>query len=401
MRITREHVNSKGASELHKSFYGTALKFHEPNLGGSYSSFSMSGDLAKLQCSSLHDWICGTLVHELPASRRVIVHVDDPGSEQFASWVREAIPGEVEFMKPSDLSENLPASSSGGAAIIVAYQDPGLERLRDINIALRGIRFSHRHYVVGYAFPESRRGYDRLKQDLRRGPASAKYGWSEYLVLPVGAVALHQSLAPSPVPFDNEVIEARRAELGDQLADTLLERNVPSSIPKDGLFLPRIDGNPLKLRPDSVFLPAADESVSQIAVYAMVSAAVQAAREDGSSLPRFDDNPFVRSVLDPSMFARFNDGILQASLLRSTRRSELDYSASKELSRQFAAVCESVLSSYHNDVGDAALEFVHAIVTGKVSMRALDVEAIRKLIGGVPPLRAFRELLAHESDALP
>ena len=80
----------------------------------------------------------------------------------------------------------------------------------------------------------------------------------------------------------------------------------------------------------------------------------------------------LRSVLDPSMFVRFNDGVLQASLLRASRPAELDYSASDDLSRQFALTGLSVFGGCRDQVGEAALEFVHAVATEKVSLRKTD-----------------------------
>ena len=134
----------------------------------------------------------------------------------------------------------------------------------------------------------------------------------------------------------------------------------------------------------------------------MVSAAVQAARESSvpsgrnSAQPGFDDNPFVRSVLDPSMFARFSDGILQASLLRTARRSELDYSAGDDLSRQFKSICHSILVSHHHDIGEAALEFVHALATKKVSLRPVDYASLRQKISSCPLLESFWGLLSQD-----
>ena len=133
----------------------------------------------------------------------------------------------------------------------------------------------------------------------------------------------------------------------------------------------------------------------------MVAAAMQAALEFGASSGQtsasptrgFDDNPFVRSVLDPRMFARFSDGILQASLLRAARPSELDYSASYDLSRQFVSVCYSILVSHNEDVGDAALEFVHALATEKVSLRSPDRDCLRQKISSLPVLDSFWNLL--------
>ena len=408
--LTREHINRKGAGELHKPFYRKALRFHEPSAGGSYSTFSMSENTVDADCSPLRVWVRERLIHQLPASVCTLVHVEDPMSACLASWVVDALPGNVEIKSLSDLGQMPGACFSGGAAVVVAYDDPGFERLRQVNIALRRVDPVHRHYVVGYAFPGSRNEHRRLKNDLRMGPRGPQYGWSEFLVLPVGSAPLHESLVTGFAGLNEPIVESFRCSFGDALALELMARKGQSSIRDDGLFLPRTNGKPLVLRHGSVFFPDEPEAgVSQIAVHAMVSAAIQAAREPDaeevsggrSRRPRFDDNPFVRSVLDPSMFARFNDGILQASLLRATQRSELDYSASDDLSREFASVCESILSNHRNDVGDAALEFVFALVTEKVSLRPPDSERLDKQIKSSGVLSAFRVLLEREEEVLP
>ena len=406
--ITRAHVNPDGARELHKPFYREALKFDEPApvARGAYSTFSVSTESGDSECSPMRPWVYDRLVHELPASVRTLVHVDDPMSAVLASWLREALGSHVvtkslaELMNPA-----CRAPSASGSVVVVAYQDPDLEGLRESSVALRrmeGVRSLHRHYVVGYAFPSSRAEYRRLKADLRMVRNGPQYGWSEYLVLPVGADTVHESLVPSSASFGTDAIEQRRRKLGVALADALIARETRSEIPSDDLFLPRTNGSPLVLRPGSIFFNTQTADVSQTAVYAMVSAAMQGARESGepSALnsappnPGFDDNPFVRSVLDPSMFARFSDGILQASLLRTARRSELDYSASYDLSRQFVSVCYSILVSHNQDVGDAALEFVHALATEKVSLRSADRDSLRQKISSVPVLDSFWGLLS-------
>ena len=404
--ITRAHVNRDGARELHKPFYRKALKFHEPvpDARGAYSTFSISAESGDSKCSPMRHWVEDRLAHELPASVRTLVYVDDM-SAVVASWLRKALGSQVVTKSLAELKNPacraLPAC---GSVVVVAYEDPGLERLRESGVALRRMEGGHRHYVVGYAFPSSHAEHSRLKADLRMGPNGPQFGWSEYLVLPVGADTVHESLVPSGASFGTDAIEQRREELGGALADALIARETRSEIQSDDLFLPRTNGTPLVLRHGSVFFETPTADVSQIAVHAMVSAAMQVAREPGgpSGLnsappqPGFDDNPFVRSVLDPSMFARFSDGILQASLLRTARRSELDYSASDDLSRQFASVCDSILVSHNHDVGDAALEFVHALATEKVSLRSADRDSLRQKIRCVPVLDSFWGLLSQD-----
>ncbi len=409
--ITREHVNPDGARELHKPFYRDALKFHQPAYGVGYSTFSVSPDPADAECSPMRAWVSERLVHELPASVCMLVHIGDPMSARLVEWLREALPRHVDVISLSELDDStLGSASSHGSVAVVAHQDPGLERLRETNVALRRLDPVHRHYVVGYAFPASRSEHARLKADLRTQPSGPRYGWSEYLVLPIGADALHESLAPQGATLSDQAIESRRPVFGDVLAEALIGRNTQPSIPGDGLFLPRTDGKSVALRQGSIFFPdTPDANVSQITVHAMVSAALQKARETDRwtaqgrppTHPGFDDNPFVRSVLDPSMFARYSDGVLQASLLRSTQRSELDYSASDDLSRQFASACGSVLSSHGHAVGDAALEFVYALATRKVFLRSAEQERLRRQVDAIPVLAAFWELLEPDEDQLP
>lgn len=112
----------------------------------------------------------------------------------------------------------------------------------------------------------------------------------------------------------------------------------------------------------------------------------------------FDDNPFVRSVLDPNMFNRYNDGILQASMLRACQRSELDYSASEDLSKQFTSSCKSILEGHKHDLGDAALEYVHALATNKVSLCEDDTNRLMQTISNVPVLNALYNVITHEGN---
>ena len=396
--ITRAHVNRDGSRELHKLFYRKALKFGHPSPidGGAYSTFSVSSKSADSNCEPMLSWIRNCLVHELPASVQTLIHVDDPMSTKVAKCICEALGNGVNTKSLDELKDSsCTTPSPKGSFVIVAYQDdPNLESLRESSVALRRMGDVHRHYVVGYAFPSSRAEYCRHKADLRMVRNGPRYGWSEYLVVPVGTAQVHNSLS-SVASFDTNAIEHRRKTLGEGLAKALIERKERSEIPSDGLFLPCANGDPLVLRPGSVFFNTQTDNVSQIAVHAMVSAAMQKARESNEP-SGFDENPFVRSVLAPNMFTRFSDGILQASLLRSAHRHELDYSASCDLSRQFMSICCSIFVSHNQDVGVAALEFVHALATEKVSLQPNDHNSLYQKISSFPVLKSFWELLDLE-----
>ena len=386
-------MNQNAAKQLQAPFYKSALQFGKPHLRRPYSPFSISNETKYESISPVRKWVSSQLFHELPASVSTLVHLDDPMSGRVADWVKESL-YTFDKMSITEFESSSPThTSDNGSVVLIAHHDPGLEGLARAAIELRDFGSAYRHYVVCFAFPSSREIYERRRDDLRTAIGGRQYGWSEFLVLPVGARRLHDSLVASRLRFSAEAVEAHRGALGRVLVAALLDMNADSPIPCDCLFLPSTRGSTIALRHGSVFFPnCSGDRISQVTVYGMVSAAIQCAREPtplsgigGSPDLRFDSNPFVRSVLDPSMFPRFSDGILQASLLRATHRSELDYSASHDLSRQFASTCRAVLRNHDNLVGDAAIEFVYALATQKILLRPKDFESRSERNGAIAP----------------
>ena len=399
VRISHRHVNQEAANELQRDYYRKALLFHEPGPHLSYSPFTVSEENTSSASSPVGEWVRRHLIHQLPASAHTILYVNDDSSQLVANWVNQAIAGCCKVMSLEEFQVDGSGSKDHNSSfVIIAHQDPGFDALGKAAIALRQVGQSHRHYVLCYAFPSSRVDHNRLKDDLRLQAGGGLYGWSEFMVLPVGSPNLHEALAAHRNLYTDEAVEPYRGAFGENLTEALRALRAAHRIGCNELFLPRVSGDPLKLRHGSVFFDGSESTcLTQITVYAMVSAALQQAREPALSLGqtplppqlKFDDNPFVRSILDPSMFARFSDGILRSSLLRAARKSELDYSASESLSRQFKTICESVLDNCENDAGDAALEFVYALATNKVLLRRQDNLALRKKIDSVKVLNAL------------
>lgn len=411
VRITLKHVNEKAAQIFHKPFYHKKLQFGESLVhNDGYSPFTIFSETENGTQSPVLEWIKDQLIHELPASVNTLVYADEELSKQVADWIKQELGSHLATISLEEIEADVPEKDiSQKPVVVIAYQDPGLELLTRASIALRRHESGYRHYVVCYEFPSSRMEHDRLREDLLRGPNGRKFGWSEFLVLPVGVPALHESLFSYRQQCSKDMVEQHSQALGVPLVNALIKLKPENPIESDCLFLPRTCGSPLVLRHGSIFFPQCDnESVSQIAVYAMVSAAMQYAREPvqmkSTDLPpelRFDSNPFVRSVLDPKMFSRFSDGILQASLLRASRKSELDYCASHDLSRQFTLSCVSVLKNYKNSVGDAAIEYVYSLAKEKIVLRKKDIDEVRKTIQSIPVLKACWDLFRNEKTPIP
>lgn len=96
---------------------------------------------------------------------------------------------------------------------------------------------------------------------------------------------------------------------------------------------------------------------------------LQNARENKKDLK---STPYKQKVLAPNNFTRFNDGILQASLLRLTTKQELNYSLSEHMSKTMASIIYEVIKDYQNTTGEAAMEFIIALSIGHLQLRDED-----------------------------
>jgi len=92
---------------------------------------------------------------------------------------------------------------------------------------------------------------------------------------------------------------------------------------------------------------------------------------------------YVRNIIDPENFARYNDGIIQASILRAAHPLELAYEIDKEISRKFLSIIVPIITHAKDHYGEALLEFLFAI-------------AIRKLRLEISCLKEFMSLVKKE-----
>lgn len=83
-----------------------------------------------------------------------------------------------------------------------------------------------------------------------------------------------------------------------------------------------------------------------------------------------------RKVLAPENFARFNDGILQASLLRLSNSNELDYSTNRECSKTISHMIKNIIVKHNTKQGEAAMEFLIAIATKHLKLHSDDFQLL-------------------------
>lgn len=165
----------------------------------------------------------------------------------------------------------------------------------------------------------------------------------------------------------------------DQRTDIL--NNSMSSTQKglaNNLFYPSVfDNKELKLRKNYAFLayPKYHVNLSQADVYFTISSILNRLRNvrEGNNLKQSE---YVRNLLDPNNFNRFNDGIIQASLLRAAHVNEISYHIDVELSLEMKGILETLISNYNSEQGEALLEFLYALASKKMTLQPAHLTGI-------------------------
>jgi hypothetical protein len=143
----------------------------------------------------------------------------------------------------------------------------------------------------------------------------------------------------------------------------------PSTGLEDGLFWDGLDGTALKIRPDFALLDTAGGRVmlTQADVYVCVASYLHQHRRGILGGPKLSHLAYERSVLSPSNFQRFTDGVIQAALLRAVRDGELAYRNCDGAIGD--RLCDQLLYQIarpRGSEGEAMMEFLLAVATERL-----------------------------------
>ncbi len=190
-----------------------------------------------------------------------------------------------------------------------------------------------------------------------------------------------------------EAIIGERRERLEQVSKPLL----------DELFLSNSHGSaPLKIQPGFAFWNKHFlEGRSQADVYFTVASVFQKLRTpaDKQSEPIIKKNAFQQTLLHPNNFGRFNDGVIQASMLRCALPAELNFASSEDLSSEMARIIRRIVENWNKPRGEAACEFLLAIALGRIRLHKNSLnDVIGSVLVNAPPL--LRTLMLYIDEVV-
>lgn len=244
-------------------------------------------------------------------------------------------------------------------------------------------------YLIGFAKVQDSARAGVLNRSLVQTDNSIAHSveYADELLLPGGA---------SSNPWRDELgfLERNSRQASAPEISARIARLKETSRPlTTDLLLPDPAGQALPLREGFVFWPPAltkKGTATQTDVFYTIASVLQQLRTvpPSAGAQAIRANWMQQTILSPENFGRFNDGIIQACLLRAARPGELDYRDDAEVSADTARLVRRVLESAGSPRGEAAAEFLVAIGTSRIKLCRGDYDQVLAPLPDAPSLVA-------------
>lgn len=334
----------------------------------------------------------------VPSNTRFVIHLKDNSSKELAQYIIDKIKNNYAIGKePKLISQDVKlseeiASNCDGNVLVVGSCISNGKNLLYLSRALRNFEKLRVVYFVGISRMNNPNNLQVLKSNLKQG----NYGAETSTYVEIESIhCLNKSKSSAwlqELEFIRDMITLINDD-GKYLSSKIYfnqRKQViinSSDIKTRGLtqelFFPIVTVVPyshLKIRNNFAFWNFDDyvNEVCQSDIYFTISNILNSLRnsDPSDSLKKTNkiekslkQSSFVRNLISPGNFNRFNDGIIQASILRSANAEELSYSIDYDMSFEMKNILETLIKYHEEEQGEALLEFLYAIAIGKLSLK--------------------------------
>lgn len=320
----------------------------------------------------------------VPANIKYIIHLPDDGSLKLSKYVTTQIPKAINptlIKLENDFISKL--SNNEGSVLIVASCITTGKKLLQISRLMRKFDRLNLIYFVGLFRPINESFATDLIKDLKQGKDKS----DERPFIPIETV--YTSITQKNTSWSNE-IEFIEKLLGEHDEDSelyiffndrinILRQNKNNGGLSNDLFLKKYDNSDLYLRKSFAFwkFDYEENEVNQSEVYFTISSIINhLENKEIKSHPSLKQTNYIRNLLSPRNFHRFNDGIIQSSLLRASQTEYLSFDLDDEANLQMKEFLLTIIDKYDSDDGEALLEFLLSIGLKKLKLKKGDLAEI-------------------------
>ncbi|WP_067150171.1 hypothetical protein [Pseudotamlana agarivorans] len=323
----------------------------------------------------------------VPSNTRCIIHLNDDSSKDLSNYILDKIKMNYnnnsipEVVSQDEFSKVVQRSPEGSVLVVGSCISNG-KNLLYLSRALRNYEGLRVVYFVGITRVTNASLHRVLKSNLKQGmygPETSTYIEVENIYC--SNISKNNNWQQE-LEFLKSIIDLLKDEekYDSSLKFFEIRKNVINkSYSKEikglsnNLFFPPIKNlkDVLQIRNNFAFFNFEGyvNHVTQSDIYFTFNNVINDLRNSSKIDKSLNQTPFVRNLFSPNNFNRFNDGIIQASILRSAFSTELSYFIDDDLSYEMKGVLETIIKYYDDDQGEALLEFLYAMAIGKLSLK--------------------------------
>ena len=337
----------------------------------------------------------------VPSNTKFIIYLNDSSSKELADYIYDKIKTNyihenlpILIAQKDSLKEKIDNKDISGSVLVVGSCISNGKNLLYLSRALRNYDSLRVVYFTGITRMNNEKTLKQLKSNLKQGT----YGPDSSTFINVENVyCLNKSIQTSwiiELDFINKILDYLKYK-PDYFQETInffdeRKKNILNSSNDttkglvNDIFYPNVTSlsEGLKIRKNFAFWNFNDYlgKVSQSDIYFTISNVINNLRNSDKIERALKQSSFVRNLISPANFNRFNDGIIQASILRCANPEELSYSIDYELSLEMKNILETLIIFHKEEQGEALLEFLYAIAIEKLSLKEEHLEEIINLL---------------------
>ncbi|NHN24953.1 hypothetical protein FIA58_004610 [Flavobacterium jejuense] len=328
----------------------------------------------------------------IPSNTKYLIYLNDEGSKILAERILYKIKHNYnvkflpEMISQDELDKINPKDI--GSVVVVASCISNGKNLLYLSRSLRPIDGLRIIYFIGLTRTINEQHLNFLKSNLKQG----RYGIETYTFINVyNFYMINQSIDTTwlrEIEFLRNLKIFNEEKNNDKKIFNFLNSRInylengmndQSRGMSNQIFYPNfIKEEELKLRKNFAFLSFND--LSQSDVYFTISSIINHLRNSNDLNRCLKQTEYVRNMIEPGNFNRFNDGIIQASILRIANKDELAYSLDYDLSKKMLDILSTMIKNYKTDQGEGLFEFIYALATQNLTLYKIHLIEICKMI---------------------
>lgn len=332
----------------------------------------------------------------IPASTKYLVYLPDQSSKKLAKLIQQTLTEHniivpekrvISMDQVNEIEDNIQ-----GTIIIVSSCIVTGKNLLYLSRALRKTEDDmSRIYFTGIKRVANEAHQMFLKSNLGQG----KYGKLTHSVINIEEIYCENASTKTPWHIEYEFAKSMQSFLEESNPEKFEEAinffyhrevNIAKSGNNRGLafnlfFNHPVTNEKLAIRKGFVFADddGFEKHASQSDVYFIISTILNTLRFSTNGKKRLIQTEYVRNLISPENFTRFNDGILQAAFLRASKREELLYNLTQEDSNTMQIILTDMIRNIDDEHAEGLTEFFYAIAIKKLKLMPKVIDSCIKL----------------------